>query len=381
MDILSKVLKALERLAQKLGIDISFEAFTALRTWIQNLGMETLRALIRLARYLRMDISFEALKAFRKHNLRRAISERNAKTFPLLRLPCEIRIQIYRELLGDRFIHLKYMRDKFYNDPLGLKQEKRRMNSLKNPAQIPLIYNPRPCWLQYVCKKSGPKADDELEYLEMKQNRSQRMTIWCGVCKPYRRGDPVVRLGEAKYPTTEEVYDREMHPNLLRVCRQIYDDARSIIWTTNRFSFDSADSCRLFFDHRTDWQKAALKSLHLVVDVYQSSPEWNMALSESLIRSLEGLIDLRLFIKDLTEVEAYRKVRSGGVHLVDSHLEHLARTHFKSLIRLSRLPQLQSMNVCVAPDFWTHKSKPWFQSEKDEYAILLKERLLTKQGE
>lgn len=311
-----------------------------------------------------MDLPFEALG---EHDTRRAIVKRNVNCSPLLRLPGELRRQIYREVLGDRFIHLKYLSHKLV--PKWLRHGNRIWNDFQFPTKSLGAFDDGHCWIQYVCNKGGPKSVGELEYVGMQEDTCSLVRYMADAYPGASTWPPRIK---ALKPRRDEVYDREMHLQLLRVCRQIYNEANPVLWTMNTFSFDSASSCQRFFDGRRSIQTAALKSLHLVVDIDQSSGPWYEALTKSLIPSLKGLVDLRLFVKDIVEVEDYKKAKSRGE-------EHLVDTYFEVLVRLSQLPQLQSVDVCMAPDFWLYKAKPWCQSDKDEYAALLKERLLIRQ--
>ncbi|CAF9928519.1 MAG: hypothetical protein HETSPECPRED_006870 [Heterodermia speciosa] len=309
-----------------------------------------------------MVIPFEAL---RKHDPRRAIFEQNAKTCPLLRLPPEIRCQIYREVLGDRFIHLKHV-------PYPLIPGTVWTNGvwhwdyLSSPTtERPKDRDPSDSWFHYVCNKGGPKSDDEFNCVGMKKDPT---ILWAMVlCWPLDA--PTWPNFELPYTPLEEMYDREMHLKLLRACRQIYAEASPILWNTNTFSFRTAGSCLAFFQGCRKEQKAALRSLHLVVDIDQGSKSWNLALREPLIRDLKGLLNLRLIIKSSIRVEYYRKVKSRGLHLL--------KTPYEGLVRLSQLPQL-SVDVCMATNFCSAMSESWLESEKEDYAKSLKDRLLMR---
>ena len=166
----------------------------------------------------------------------------------------------------------------------------------------------------------------------------------------------------------EDLYDREMHLGMLRACRQFYNEANPILWATNTFSFETAHCCKQFFDDRNPEQKAAVKSLHLVVNIeHFAGKAWNKALSKSLVRSLKGLADLRLVIKDRMEIGQYRTLRASDALL--------KQRNFEGVLNLSRLP-LQSVDVSMMPYFQTDCGT-WTQSDKDEYAELLKRRLLS----
>ncbi len=94
-----------------------------------------------------------------------------------------------------------------------------------------------------------------------------------------------------------------MHLTLLRVCRQIYNEANHVLWTTNTYSFNDAgySLCR-FIDDRTTHQKRLLRKLRFQMDwVWGEERNWKHWLKITLIRSLTGLRSLRLQINHSVE--------------------------------------------------------------------------------
>ena len=330
---------------------------------------------------LSMDGAFQSLG---KHDPRRATVEQNAKNFPFLQLSLELRCQIYREVLGDRFIHLKSLRDTSQSI-IGLMEGNLHWMDFMYRAEIPRSFEAGDGWLQYVCNKDGPYSKEELMYLGMEYG--QREFIWAtpGIhctghsARPhchtgaYPPGIPARFHSGAKLPEGDEVYDREMHLGLLRVSRQIYNEANPILWGTNTFSFDTIRSCQHFFDGRTNLQLAGLRSLFLAVDLHQMDKSWRQAISDSLISSLSGLVDLHIFVKDLMDIELYEEMKSGGVHLFDMYFEILVR------LSQSPRPRLQRLDLYMGPDFWYDICRSWCRNDKDEYAKILRKSLLTKQ--
>ncbi|KAL8792748.1 MAG: hypothetical protein Q9195_004635 [Heterodermia aff. obscurata] len=309
-----------------------------------------------------MEVPFEAVG---KHDPRSAIFQQNARASPLLRLPLEILRQIYREVLGDRFIRLKCIPYQIVQEMDFMKAMRYWIDSKSPTTERPETFDPPDLWYQYVCNKGCPNSNENLVYFGTKMDS-------CVVerCMMYGRpleASPWPHFEVADTPR-EEVYDREMHLGLLRVCRQIYNDANPILWGTNTFSFDSVPSYQRFFEGRSDFQKAALRTLHLVVDIYQRRTAWNPALSKPFVGSLKGLVDLQLSLTTVIEAKLYRKVKSRGLPLVDAF--------FEGLVRLSRLQQLKPENVSLAPEFCSNESEPWSQSEKEDYTKDLKDRLL-----
>ena len=107
-----------------------------------------------------------------------------------------------------------------------------------------------------------------------------------------------------------------MHLTALRVCRQVFNEANHVLWTTNTFSFDDADpTFNAFIDSRTTRQKQLLRNLRLCMDwVYEDDQSWNRALRVTLIKSLTGLRSLRLQINHSMDAALYRGAKELGLY-------------------------------------------------------------------
>ena len=97
--------------------------------------------------------------------------------------------------------------------------------------------------------------------------------VLCGKTNAYRIEAPSRRRGEAESPAREEVYNREMHQKFLDSV------IRSTTALVRLYELQkhpppilpvTSSSCQQFSDERSDKQKAAPKSLYLVVDIHQS---------------------------------------------------------------------------------------------------------------
>ena len=108
-----------------------------------------------------------------------------------------------------------------------------------------------------------------------------------------------------------------MHLTVLRVCREIYNEANDILWATNTFSFNDADPTFIdFIESRTTHQKQLLRKLRFQMDwVYEDDKSWNRVLRMTLIRSLIGLRSLRLQINHSMKAEVYQCAKARGNEL------------------------------------------------------------------
>ena len=298
---------------------------------------------------------------------RSVFSKGSTGTSSLLQLPFELRNQTYREVLGDRFIHLKYLR---YTPPIpGLKGRhgQLRWNQYNYPNPGKEVFRTGEYWLQYVCNKKGPQSEEDLRFVGIIEDDSFAWRIATGKVPP---GGVAWHDTAMPAPTLEEIYDREMHLGFLRVCRQIYREANPVLWASNMFSFETPNCCWNFMENLNNQQKESLRGLHLVIAGFPRLTPWNSVLNTSLLRSLEGVVELRLVIKDVMLVETYKTHKASGTLLS----EHGEPRH-SGVYLLSKLPRLETVEVRMMPDF--HGSwQPWPQSMKDEFAELVKRKIL-----
>lgn len=145
---------------------------------------------------------------------------------PFLRLSSEIRYQTYGEVLGDCFIHLKHLRHTCYPDMPWL-QDDLFWDGNRYSTANKKSFGTGDRWLQFVCAKDGPKSEEELRYVGMTEEpwpfvwriASGKLPIDC----------PAWQRCDGTKPDRVEVYDRETHLEILRTCRQIYDEASPIL--------------------------------------------------------------------------------------------------------------------------------------------------------
>ena len=293
----------------------------------------------------------------------RSSIERNATSSSFLRLPYEIRSQIYRDVLGDRFIHLKHLRQSYQpNQPLLGKNLS--YDACVYPTLNQELFQNRRRWLQLVCDKSGPRSEDEVSFIGIRGDNQSTRPIAEEELPPSTTG---WQLNQYLHP--EEWGDKEMHLGVLRTCHQLYNEANPILWSTNTFSFSSAPSCHQFFQGRNPQQKAAIQALHLVINIEQESMQirWSTVLNKSLMRSLKNVSDLQLTIKDGVKIAQYRTRESEDVLF--------SEPRFVGILRLSTLPSLKVVRLSMSSNWkvnWTESDK----ADYEELSKLLRRRLL-----
>ena len=177
-------------------------------------------------------------------------------------------------------------------------------------------------------------------------------------------------------------YEREMHPVLLRTCRQIYAEANQVLWETNVFSFNDVPSFTRFMSSRSGFQKRLIKKLRLAMNWLEDVDSWDSVLSMALMRSLQGLRELWLLINH----SAWRAKRTKSE--IDSLLVgHLKGSTLPGVRKLASLP-LQQVNVRVVydpscQDLDERNSDPaflWTAEDRQDYAKRLRDRPLDPNG-
>ncbi|KAF6232490.1 hypothetical protein HO173_009370 [Letharia columbiana] len=159
-------------------------------------------------------------------------------------------------------------------------------------------------------------------------------TVWR---QPHHRCDvePAYKIGANHRRSDHE----SMHLTALRVCRQIYNDANNILWSTNTFSFnDAATSLDRFMDAQTTRQKQSLRRLRLQMDwVWGEDKPWNHVLGMTLIRSLAGLRSLRLQINHSMYATLFQEAKARGNELGLFQTRRLDFVHKMAILPLTNV--------------------------------------------
>lgn len=201
-------------------------------------------------------------------------------------MPLEIRNKIWKFVLGDQLIHFEYMGAKLVHAGTG---ERRSCKHI-------------------VCRRDRPEhemTEQEIGWRQPHQSCDHELSQKWGY-------NPMTYPGEEKKPDPES-----MHLTVLRVCRQTYNEANNVLWTTNTFSFNDADPTFVdFMESRSTPQKKLLRKLRLQMDwVYEDDKCWNRVLRITLIRSLIGLRSLRLQINHSMKAKVYQWAKARGNEL------------------------------------------------------------------
>ena len=271
---------------------------------------------------------------------------RNASCSPLLRLPLEIRDKIWASLLGDRLIHFEYIdMDPAYDIPDECLQS----------------------WHSTVCQYDCPENEVTQDDLARKHTHS-RCAIHIEQYDTLVGKDCRLKHGQSHH--------EETHLTALRVCRQMYNEANSVLWSTNTFSFNNEATFRQFMGARTGCQKRLLKKLRLQINsVANEEAAWSRVLGVTLIRSLRGLRSLRLQMNYLLDTEGYQWIKARG-------LDRMMQTRLPFVQKMKVLP-LSEVEVFVCDDSarWPRAGAVmWAAEDRAEYADAVRRVLLDPKG-
>ncbi|KAG7005344.1 ATP-dependent RNA helicase dbp6 [Physcia stellaris] len=299
----------------------------------------------------RKRVAFSAPKA-----ATRAIIKRNAITSPLLRLPPEIRDRVWREVLGERLIHLKYI---YIDDDL----------SFEDHDTIYWHCYDRSPWRHIVCEDDGPEDGPKKKWIPNPRYyiRLPGPDLYHG---PHHDCDLHYEKPSSSSPINFDEHET-MRLTVLAVSHQIYAEANHILWTTNTFSCCDGITFQRFMKTRTLSQKRLIRNLRFEMDwEFGDWKLWNKALSMPLVKSMIGLRTLRLNI--LYELKEYL-----WQDVKDNFLESTSFT--EGLRKLSTLPLTDAE---VAFRISEHTSRPglWQKVDRDACAQKLREILLNPEG-
>lgn len=250
-------------------------------------------------------------------------------------MPLEIRNKIWKIVLGDRLIHLEYP---------GVRRVRKVEEKMRSCIHV-------------VCKHDRPEhemTDKEIDWRMPHQSCNLDLSHKRGYRDTQVRNNILVR----EQPDPPE----SVHLTVLRVCRQIYNEANDVLWSTNTFSFSEADPTFVdFMESRTTHQKQTLRKLRLQMDwVYEDEKGWNRILGVKRLRSLTGIRSLRLQINHSMEAALYHEAKVRGVELA-----FFQPHQHEFVLKLATLP-LTDVEVFVSDFPIVISDYPFSDSDVDE---------------
>lgn len=162
--------------------------------------------------------------------------------------------------------------------------------------------------------------------------------------------------------------------SILGACRQIYEEASVLLWTTNTFSFEDSTPLRKFIRSLHSTQIRKLTRMHIdVAWELNSIREWEVLLRRSFISKLKGLRTLHATFDQYF-----------GNCYIDRMLSPSYKFHQLNIAMMSRMQMLplQHVTVVVGDDIGGPypKRDRWTITKKREVAEGLRNKLLDPNG-
>lgn len=259
----------------------------------------------------------QVLPATRNNTLSNASS-------PLLKLPPEIKNSIYELVLGGNYIHVEAVKDK--------------------PHQYRL-------W-QCAATVSDTAAQQDFD-------SSGEL--------PAQKFDPHKNCSWRWDPAFVPVH---LSFDLVLTCREIYAEARDILYTTNTLSFqDPKLLCKFILDASNHGgHNAAIRHLRVAMGIRRRREEeaWNVAF-RTISQSLSGLLSIHIYIEQIIWNNA-RYLPSMG-----------KKKTFLTAIEDLKALKLTDMTLIV-DDYgrWPDGESAWNHTKKQEWARMVKASVLDK---
>ena len=339
---------------------------------------------------------------------------KNAATSPLLLLPSEVRENILIHLLGDNLIHIKYLDFKQYCRASIAKDEHLRISAtegdeskhLSSHAAIddsedddgsPVFANMIPPLFRHaicVAKQSEQSAYDafvsgnaDIPEGESPEHYVASFGERHAACKMCGSG-PMYMLEEDQQALKVDL-------NVLGVCRQLYEEANHLLWSTNTFSFEDPKTFGKFFGSLNAAQKRNLARIHISADIggltsyYTTAHQrarwdenyWGSGLKIPNLKMLRGVQTLHLCVNQLFDFDLYRMT---GNPTDEQIIETTQEADMEIILRLRALP-LKHVTVVVSDDPANLKKLDrtdlrWTAVRKAEYAESIRAQVVDPNG-
>ena len=190
-------------------------------------------------------------------------AQRNAES-PLLRLPSEIKIQIYEHVCGGRSIHIDKTKGRLSHQLCAAWTSEVRAQTIFDASQEK--------WFAFETADRHMGCRSHTKWLQD-----------CALCRPY-----------CKYLGSQS---GTLETNMLRCCRQMYQEAKFVPYYANIFSFASAMSLYRFCQQTPEPYKTTIRSLHVNLIVFVGGPrtrsDWELAF-KTVATTLTGLKRLHI---------------------------------------------------------------------------------------
>ncbi|KAL8913125.1 MAG: hypothetical protein Q9171_002019 [Xanthocarpia ochracea] len=285
------------------------------------------------------------------------IARQNSKSSPILRLPAELREKIYKELLGDRLIHIEYTHwrhEEYYPD---------RMATRPDPA----FYEE--CHLSCVaCLQEGTDSSKDSPLWDRCLNLC---TAHPKPPTPLPYSWESVQVTPEPWPESRSVIrkpnERAIDGIILRSCRQIYNECHQVLYVSNTFSFNNPRVFLQFMQTVDTTNLRQIRRLQLYVNC-NVNEEWHKA--NKYVMSMQGLRSL-----DLISTTDVRQPHAQTMIMDPSTLYGFFS--FPLWFRILRGLQTVKVSVEKTDRVWDNS---WTQQDGDAIAAILRDKIADPNG-
>lgn len=364
----------------------------------------------------------------------KALIRKNASTSPLLLLPSEVRENILIHLVGDNLIHVKYL------DGVELYLANKAKNEYLDARAM--IDGESEGLARYIVDDNqGDDSDGDNSsgiaghdigvgllagLMDLSASRPSTRPYFChAICVALKSeqlayeetvaGNIIVPEGESPeyyvacceerhasckmcgsgpmFLHKEDQQALRVDLNVLGVCRQLYEEANHLLWTTNTFSFEDPKSFQKFASSLNPAQKHNLKSIHISANIggphsrskihrrerYDDN-YWGKALKMSSLKVLRGVQNLYLCVNQefrcvdllFSSDAAQKQIEEGQ----QSDLEYILRLRALSLKHVTVIVSDNARNL----EREHRTAHRWTVTKKKQYAESIRVKLVDPSG-
>jgi len=230
-------------------------------------------------------------------------------------------------MIGDNLIHVKYLSSHDLAKAKGISWDE--LHEADPKLAEGGAFRHAIC----VATKSEQDAYDETVLGNAEVPEDEDPDYFTASCKKRHEGCRMSQGGSKRiYPEEHGVLTIDL--KVLGACRQLYEESNYLLWATNTFSFDDANSLNKFLASLNPAQKRNLSGIHISAEVDHAQiarwwcEQWSLSLKMSYINMLRGVQNLHLcFQQALTSVpqfpQTYDELCKAELDLSFLHLCHL----------------------------------------------------------
>lgn len=293
--------------------------------------------------------------------------ECNVATSPLLRLPTELRLYIYEHILGGETLHIRF---KAFNSVEDLRQT---YNSFGSMLSVSSLMGRRTKLTHYICNAKSSESEIYERFLAQDWQDHKSAHCMMGF-----RHEGCMTL------------NKHIELSLLRVCRQIYQEAKLIPYTSNAFSFGVNWAFQEFVPSLGLAQRHAITTIHLRIVINginardaQAIHNWDLGgipvhhtLPLTSLRALHVHIYQRNWFHPHYQDKSWKDMR-----VLENRLAGLFAFRRLSLELVTVVVTDEGSDFLTQREAADWRAEQWSSEERKEWAESIRKRLLEQKGE